>query len=280
MTTKQLELKATEIRSSIIEMLLEAGSGHSAGPLGLADVMTAMYFDVLNINPEKPDWPERDRLVLSCGHLAPLLYATMAHRGFFPREELKTLRKYGSRLEGHPNRLALPGVETSSGPLGQGISQAVGMALSGKMDEKKWRVYAITSDGEHDEGQTWEAIMLAAKYELNNLTVIVDRNNIQIDGFTEDVMPLGSLADKYRSFGWYVLEIDGHNFEEILAACRHARAVFEKPTVIIAHTIPGKGVDFMENDYRWHGTPPKGEEGKKALRELRSLRGKIMSDHD
>jgi transketolase len=280
MTTKQLELKATEIRSSIIEMLLEAGSGHSAGPLGMADIMTALYFEIMNLNPDKPDWPDRDRLVLSCGHLAPLLYATLAHRGYMSKEELLTLRKIDSRLEGHPNRLVLPGVETSSGPLGQGLSQAVGMALASKMDDKKWRVYAVLSDGEHNEGQTWEAIMLAAKYELHNLTVVIDRNNIQIDGFTEDVMPLGSLADKYRSFGWYVLEVDGHNFEEILGAFRHARAVFEKPTVIVAHTIPGKGVDFMEGDYRWHGQSPKTDQAKLALRELRTLRGKIMSEHD
>lgn len=280
MSIKQLELKATEIRASIIEILLEAGSGHSAGPLGLADVLTALYFEVMNINPEKPDWAERDRLVLSCGHLCPLLYAVMAHRGFFPKEELLTLRRIDSRLEGHPNRLALPGLETSSGPLGQGLSQAIGMALAAKIDDKKWRVYAILSDGEHDEGQTWEAVMLAAKYDLHNLTLVVDRNNIQIDGFTEDVLPLGSLADKYRSFGWYVLEVDGHNFEEIIGAFRHARAVFEKPTVIIAHTIPGKGVDFMEGDFHWHGQSPKTDQAKQALRELRTLRGKIMSEHD
>lgn len=280
MTIKQLELKANEIRASIIEMLLEAGSGHSAGPMGMADVLTALYFEILNIKPEKPDWAERDRLVLSCGHLAPLLYATLAHRGYFPEKELLTLRKLDSRLEGHPHRLALPGVETSSGPLGQGLSQAIGMALAAKLDDKKWRVYAILSDGEHDEGQTWEAIMLANKYELNNLTVIVDRNNIQIDGFTETVMPLGSLADKYRAFGWYVLEVDGNSIDEILAALRHAKAVFEKPTVIIAHTVPGRGVDFMESDYHWHGQPPNTKQGHEALRELRTLRGKIMSDHD
>jgi len=280
MTKKELELKANEIRRSIIEMLLEAGSGHSAGPLGMADIFTALYFEEMNIDPKKPDWSDRDRFVLSCGHIAPVLYATLAHRGYFPREELKTLRKFGTRLSGHPHNLDLPGIETSSGPLGQGLSQAVGMALAARMDEKKWRTYAILSDGEQDEGQIWEAVMFAGKQKLHNLTAIIDRNNIQIDGFTEDVMPLEPLADKYRAFNWYVLEVDGHNFDEILGALRHSRAVFEKPTVIIAHTIPGKGVDFMENDYHWHGKPPKTAEAKIALRELRTLRGKIIGEHE
>ena len=280
MTTKQLELQANQIRQDIIKMLLEAGSGHSAGPLGMADIFSALYFDVLNIDPKKPTWPERDRLVLSCGHICPVLYATMAHRGYFPVEELMTLRKFGTRLHGHPHNLELPGIENSSGPLGQGLSQAIGMALSAKLDNKKWRTYAVLSDGEHDEGQTWEAIMFAGKNELHNLTAVIDRNNIQIDGFTEDVMPLEPLADKYRSFNWHVLEIDGHNFEDIIAAFRHAKAVFEKPTVIIAHTIPGKGVDFMENDYHWHGKVPKSDEARLAIKELRTLRGKITSEHE
>ncbi|MDP3993015.1 MAG: transketolase [bacterium] len=280
MTTKQLELQANQIRQDIIKMLLEAGSGHSAGPLGMADIFTALYFEILNIDPKRPDWPDRDRLVLSCGHICPVLYATMAHRGYFPVEELMTLRKFGTRLHGHPHNLALPGIENSSGPLGQGLSQACGMALAAKLDKKKWRTYAVLSDGEHDEGQTWEAIMFAGKSELHNLTAVIDRNNIQIDGFTEDVMPLEPLADKYRSFNWHVLEIDGHNFEDIIGAFRHAKAVFEKPTVIIAHTIPGKGVDFMENDYHWHGKVPKSDEAKLALKELRTLRGKIVSEHE
>ncbi|MDO8650338.1 MAG: transketolase [Candidatus Berkelbacteria bacterium] len=280
MTTKRLELQANLIRQDIIKMLLEAGSGHSAGPLGMADIFTALYFEILNIDPKKPDWSDRDRLVLSCGHICPVLYASLAHRGYFPVEELMTLRKFGTRLHGHPHNLALPGIENSSGPLGQGLSQAIGMALTAKLDNKKWRTYAVLSDGEHDEGQTWEAIMFAGKNELHNLTTVIDRNNIQIDGFTEDVMPLEPLADKYRSFNWHVLEIDGHNFEDIIAAFRHAKAVFEKPTVIIAHTIPGKGVDFMENDYHWHGKPPKSDEAKLALKELRTLRGKITSEHE
>lgn len=280
MTTKELELKANEIREAIIEMLLEAGSGHSAGPLGMADIFTALYFDVLHLDPHQPKMPERDRLVLSCGHICPVLYATLAYRGYFPRTELKTLRKFGTRLQGHPGLGHLPGVENSSGPLGQGLSQAIGMALAARLDNQRWRTYAVLSDGEHDEGQTWEAIMFAGKQKLHNLTAIIDRNNIQIDGFTEDIMPLEPLADKYRAFNWHVLEIDGHNFDEIIAALRHARAVFEKPTVIIAHTIPGKGVDFMENDFHWHGIPPDAEQAKHALRELRTLRGRIMSEHE
>ena len=280
MTTKELELKANEIRTAIIKMLVEAGSGHSAGPLGMADIFTALYFELLNIDPARPTWADRDRLVLSAGHICPVLYATLAYRGFFPVEELATLRQFGTRLHGHPHNLALPGVENSSGPLGQGLSQAVGMALAARMDSKKWRAYAILSDGEHDEGQTLEAIMFAGKQELHNLTAIIDRNNIQIDGFTEDVMPLEPLADKYRSFNWHVLEIDGHNLDDIIASVRHAKAIFEKPTVIIAHTIPGKGVDFMENDYHWHGKPPKSDEAKLALKELRTLGGKIRSEHE
>ncbi|HUD20759.1 MAG TPA: transketolase [Candidatus Saccharimonadales bacterium] len=280
MTNKELELKAEEVRTSIIEMLLEAGSGHSAGSLGMADIMTTLYFEILNINPKKPDWLERDRLVLSCGHICPVLYAAMAHRGFFPLESLKTLRQFGSPLQGHPHNLDLPGVETSSGPLGQGLSQAIGIALAGRLDHAKWQVYAILSDGEHDEGQTWEAILYGAKEKLGNLTVIVDRNNIQIDGLTEEVLPLGSLKDKYQAFGWYVLEIDGHNFNEILSALRHAKAVIDQPVVIIAKTIPGKGVDFMENNFHWHGQAPDAEQAKVALRELRTLRGQILSEHD
>jgi transketolase len=280
MTTKQLELTANEIRQSIIAMLLEAGSGHSAGPLGIADVMTALYFEVMDIDPKKPSWDERDRFVLSCGHICPVLYATLAHRGFFPKDELMTLRQFGSRLHGHPTRGAIPGIETSSGPLGQGLSQAAGMAYAARLDNKKWRTYAVLSDGEHDEGQTWEAVLWAGKNQLHNLTAIIDRNNIQIDGYTEDIMPLEPFADKYRAANWHVLEVDGHSMSEIIGALRHARAIFEKPTVIIAHTIPGKGVDFMENDWHWHGKPPKAEEAKKALQELRTLRGKIRSEHE
>lgn len=261
-------------------MLLAAGSGHSAGPLGMADVFTALYFEILNINPKKPWWRERDRLILSNGHICPVWYAALAHRGYFPVSELTTLRKLGTRLHGHPHARELPGVENSGGPLGQGLSIAIGMALAGKLDQAKWRVHALLSDGEHDEGQTWEAIMFAGKNRLHNLTAWVDRNNIQIDGFTEDVMPLEPLRDKYEAFGWHVLEVDGHNFGEIINAAHTAQAIFEKPTVIICHTIPGKGVDFMEGDYKWHGIPPDKEQAKEALRELRSLRGRIRGEHD
>lgn len=276
---KKLELKANQIRQDIISMLVEAGSGHSAGPLGMTDIFTALYFNILNHDSKNPDWPKRDRLILSNGHICPVRYVTMAHAGYFPISELKTLRKLGSRLQGHPHRTALPGVETTSGPLGSGLSQATGLALAGKLDNVKWRVICLMSDGEQDAGNTWEAVMLAAKNKLHNLTALIDRNNIQIDGFTEDIMPLENLKAKYEAFNWHVIEIDGHNIEEIIAAFNQAKAIFEKPTVIIAHTIPGKGVDFMENKFEWHGKPPNKEEAKLALHELRTLKGKIKSEH-
>lgn len=278
---KEFEKKANEIRQDIIEMLLSAGSGHSAGPLGMADVFTALYFAVLNHNPKDPFWEERDRLILSNGHICPVRYATMAEAGYFPKEELATLRKFGSRLQGHPERLRLPGVETTSGPLGSGLSQAAGLAYAGKyLDKKNWRVYCVMSDGEQEAGQTWEAAMFVAKNKLDNLTAIIDRNNIQIDGFTEDIMPLEPLKEKYEAFNWKVLEIDGHNIEEVIDACNQAKAIHQKPTVIIAHTIPGKGVSFMENKFEWHGKPPKADEAKQALAELRTLGGKITSEHE
>jgi transketolase len=285
-----LELKANSIRQNIIKMLVEAGSGHSAGPLGMADVFTALFLHLLHIDPKKPDMPDRDRVVLSNGHICPVLYATMAEAGFFEVKELQTLRKFGTRLQGHPHREALPGLETTSGPLGSGLSQASGMALAAKMDKSTWRVYCLTSDGEHDEGNTWEAVMFAAKYKLDNLTAIMDRNNIQIDGLTEDVMPLENLRAKYEAFGWNVIEIDGHNMRQIVDAVEQSKTIHGKPTMILAHTIPGKGVDFMENNYLWHGAPPdssdvvgapkKGEQAKEALKELRTLRGKIRSEHE
>lgn len=276
---KFLEEKANTIRQDIIEMLVEAGSGHSAGPLGMADIFTAFYFNILRHDPKNPQWEDRDRLVLSNGHICPVLYAAMAEAGYFPKEELKTLRKYGTRLQGHPHRKKLPGLETSSGPLGEGLSQACGMAYSARMDEKKWHTYCLMGDGEQDEGEIWEAAMFAGKNKLHNLTAIIDRNNIQIDGFTEDIMPLEPLRVRYESFGWHVIDVDGHNFEEFINAIEEAQAIFEKPTLIIAHTIPGKGVDFMESKYEWHGKPPKPEEGKIALNELRTLGGKIRSEH-
>ncbi len=277
---KFLEEKANDIRQDIIMMLEEAGSGHSAGPLGMADVFATLYFHLLNHDPKNPHWADRDRVVLSNGHICPVLYATLAHAGYFPIDELKTLRKLGSRLQGHPHRLALPGVETTSGPLGCGLSQAIGMAHAAKLDGKKHRIYCLMSDGEHNEGNTWEAIMYAGKNKLSNITVIIDRNNIQIDGFTEDVMPLEPLREKYAAFNWHVIDISGHNNLAIAGAVVEAQAVHERPTVIIAHTIPGKGVSFMENDYAWHGMPPNKEQAKKAIWELRTLWGKIHAEHD
>jgi len=276
---KFLEDMASRVRRDIIEMLVEAGSGHSAGPLGMADIFTAFYFHILNHDPKKPLWPDRDRLILSNGHICPVRYAAMARVGYFPLEELRTLRKLNTRLQGHPHRTALPGVETTSGPLGSGLSQAIGVALAARLDKKKYRVYCLMSDGEHNSGNIWEAVMFAGKNRLNNLIGVIDRNNIQIDGYTEDIMPLESLRDKYESFNWHVIETDGHNIEEFVDAVKEAQAIYEKPTVIIAHTIPGKGVSFMERDYLWHGKPPTANEGKDALHELRTLRGRIKSEH-
>jgi len=271
---KKLEIKANDIRQSIIEMLVEAGSGHTAGPLGMTDIFTLFYFHILKHDPKNPLWEERDRLVLSNGHICPVLYATMAHSGYFPVEELKTLRKFGTRLQGHPHREYLPFVENSSGPLGAGLSQAVGMALSDRIDgqDKERFIYCFMSDGEHDEGNIWEGIMLAGKNKLRNLIAIVDRNNIQIDGNTEDVMPLEPIADKWRAFNWHVIEVGGHDFRALNEAVEEAQAIAEKPIVIIAHTIPGKGVRSWERDYKWHGKPPTKEEGEMALKELKDNR--------
>lgn len=281
LTIPQLEKKANEIRIDIIKMLEAAGSGHTAGPLDLSDIFAALYFNVLKHDPKNPDWEDRDILILSNGHTVPVRYATMAHAGYFPKEELKTLRKFGSRLQGHPERTRLPGMETTSGPLGSGLSQAAGMAHALKMDNigHRW-VYCVTGDGEMNEGNYWEGMMFAAKYKLNNLIVIVDRNNIQIDGNTENIMPLENLRDKWEAFGWHVQEIDGHNMESIIDACSMARAIVERPSVIIAHTIPGKGVPFMEYDYHYHGMMKNDQEAKDALKKLRSLDGKITGEHE
>jgi transketolase len=288
---RELEEIAIEIRKDIIKMLEHAGSGHSAGPLGLADIFAALYFDILKHDPKNVGWDQRDMLIVSNGHVNPVLYATMAHAGYLPKKELMTLRQFGSRLQGHPERTKLPGLENTSGPLGSGLSQAAGMALGMRMnkDHHRW-VYVVMGDGELNEGNIWEAAMFAAKYKLNNLIGIVDRNNIQIDGTTEYVMPLEDLKAKWESFGWHVIDIDGHNMEAIIDACAMARAIVEKPVVILAHTIPGKGVDFMEYDYHWHGipvgiedvagAPPKNDQAKVALKELRSLQGKVTGDHD
>jgi transketolase len=281
LTIQELELKAEAIREDIIRMLERAGSGHSAGPLGLADIFAALYFDILKHDPKKPDWPERDILLLSNGHCVPVRYAAMAEAGYFDKKELLTLRQYGTRLQGHPERTRLPGLENTSGPLGSGLSQACGMALAMRMDKQLHRwVYVVLGDGELDEGNVWEAAMLASKYKLNNIIGIIDRNNIQIDGPTEAVMPLEDLRAKWEAFGWHVVEIDGNNIEAVIDACAMARAVVEKPVMIIAHTIPGKGVDFMEYDFHWHGSPPNHEQAMKALHELRTLKGKIRSEHE
>lgn len=277
---KQLEETANRLREDVIKMVSHAGSGHIAGPLGMADIFSAFYFYILNHDPKNPGWGGRDRLVLSNGHICPVQYAALARAGYFPVEELNTLRQLGTRLQGHPHRKALPGIETTSGPLGSGISQAIGMALAARLDNKKYRVYCLTSDAEHEEGNTWEAVMFAGKNKLNNLTVVVDRNNIQIDGFTENVMPLEPIRAKYESFNWHVLEIDGHDFYEIISAVAEAQAIYEKPTVIIAHTISGRGVGFMEGDYLWHSKPFKPGEAEAALKELRTLGGKIRSEHE
>ncbi len=280
-TIEQLELKANEIRRDIIKMLEEAGSGHSAGPLGLADIFTALYFDIADIDPHNPDKPDRDMILLSNGHCVPVQYATMAHRGYFDKKELMTLRKWGSRLQGHPERTRLPGLETTSGPLGSGLSQACGMALAMRMDDQPHRmIYTVMGDGELNEGNVWEAAMLAGKYKLGNIVGIIDRNNIQIDGPTEEVMPLENLRAKWEAFNWHVLEVDGNNIANFIDACALARAIVNKPVAIIAETIPGKGVDYMEYKYQWHGKPPNHEEAKKALHELRTLGGRIRSEHE
>ena len=277
---KDLEQKALHVRELIIEMLVAAGSGHSAGPLDMADIFVALYFHILHHDPKNPDWPDRDRLILSCGHICPVRYATMALSGYFPIEELKTLRKFGSRLQGHPERLKLPGSETTSGPLGEGLAQAAGMAYAARMDGKTWRTYCVMSDGEQQAGIIWEAVMFAGKYKLSNLTAIIDRNTIQIDGNTEDIMPVDSLKAKYEAFNWHVLEVGGHNMEQFVDAVEEAKSILEKPTVIIAHTIPGRGVSFMEKKFEWHGIPPNPEQAAQALRELRTLGGKITSEHE
>ena len=280
LSTQELEKKANEVRRDIIKMLVAAGSGHSAGPLGMTDVFVALYFHIMNHDPKNALWEERDRLFLSNGHIVPARYATMAHAGYFPISRLKTLRKLGSDLQGHPERERMPGLETTSGPLGSGLAQALGYAYAARLDQKRFRVFCIDSDGEHDSGNHWEAVLFAGKNKLSNLTAILDRNNIQIDGYTEDIMPLEPLKEKYEAFNWHVLDIDGHSMEEIIGAVGHARATYEKPTMIIAHTIPGKGVSFMENRFEWHGKPPNAEEAKKALHELRTLGGKIKSEHE
>ena len=275
---KELELKANDVRQGIIRSLLSAGSGHSAGSLDMADIFTALYGAVLRHDPKNPEWPDRDRLLLSCGHIAPVRYSAMANFGYFPVDELLTLRKFGSRLQGHPERVKLPALESTSGPLGEGLAQGVGMALAAKLDRKDYRVYVVTSDAEHQCGLHWEAMMTAGKFELDNLTCIIDRNFIQIDGSTEDVMPLEPLADKYRAFNWEVIDCDGHDMGAIVNACERAKNTKGKPQVIVARTVPGKGVAYMEGDYTWHGKPPSKEQADEALRELTVARERILAN--
>jgi transketolase len=278
-TVRTLKLHANDIRQGIIRSLVAAGSGHSAGPLDMADVFAALYFHILRHNPADPEWADRDRLLLSCGHIAPVRYSAMAYAGYLPVEELTTLRKFGSRLQGHPERMRLLALETTSGPLGEGLAQGAGMALAAKMDEAKWRTYVVTSDAEHQCGLHWEAVMTAAKFKLDNLTCIIDRNFIQIDGSTEDVMPLEPLAEKYRAFNWEVFECDGNDIAEFIATVEKAKDVRGKPQVVIANTLPGKGVTFMEGDFRWHGKPPDRKQADEALSELSEQR-ELLVKHE
>jgi len=276
---KELEEKANEIRISLIEELTEAASGHTAGPLGMADIFTALYFHVLNHDPKNPKWEDRDRLILSHGHIVPIRYAAMAHAGYFPMEELKTLRKFGSNLQGHPERVRIPALESTSGPLGSGLGQAAGIAYGARMDGKKFRTYCLMSDGEQQAGNIWESAMFAGANQLSNLTAVLDRNNIQINGMTEDTMPLEPMREKYEAFNWHVIEIDGNNIREFVDAVEESKAVYEKPTCIIAHVVPGKGIKEIEFDYTWHGKSPKKEEAERFLTELRELGNTISDSH-
>lgn len=263
-----LQEEAKKIRKNIVKMLGEAGSGHPGGSLSAADIVAVLYFHELRLDPSRPDWPDRDRFVLSKGHAAPVLYAALAGRGFFPETELMTLRKWGSRLQGHPDMRKVPGVEMSTGSLGQGLAAANGMALAARLDNRDYRVYALLGDGELDEGMIWEAAMAAAHYKLDNLTAFVDHNGLQIDGPITQVMSPEPVADKWRAFGWHVLSIDGHDMKQIIDALDEAKATKGKPTMIVAETVKGKGVSFMENQVDWHGTAPKPDQVEIALAEL------------
>lgn len=266
---QELEKKARKIREDIIEEVYSAKSGHPGGSLSVADILTVLYFREMNIHPENPDWEDRDRFVLSKGHCSPALYSCLANRGFFPIEDLKTFRNINSYLQGHPDKNKIPGVDMTTGSLGQGLSAANGMAIAGKMDKKDYRVYCVLGDGEIEEGQVWEAAMAANKYKLDNLCVMVDNNNLQIDGTIEEVMSSYPIDEKFRSFGFQVINIDGHDMEEIIKAFEVAKNVKGKPTCIIAKTIKGKGVTFMENQAGWHGKAPNEEQYKQAISEMR-----------
>ena len=268
MEIKELENKAKEIRKSIIKQVYFAGSGHPGGSLSIADIMAVLYFDELRINEKEPKWEDRDRLILSKGHCSPALYASLAERGFFEKEELKTFRNIKSNLQGHPDMNKVPGVDMTSGSLGQGLSVANGIAISGKMENKDYRVYCILGDGEIEEGQIWEAAMTSSKYKLDNLCVIIDNNNLQIDGKIADIINPYPIDEKFKSFGFYVLTIDGNNIEEILEGFKQAKLNKNKPTCIIAKTIKGKGVSYMEDQVDWHGKAPNEEQYNKAMEEL------------
>lgn len=275
---KRLELIANKLRQHVITSVAHAKSGHQGGPLGTAEIFTVLYFHELRHDPKNPMWEDRDRLFLSNGHICPIRYAAMAEAGYFPVEELMTLRKLGSRLQGHPERVRMPALESTSGPLGSGLAQAVGTAHAAKMDGKKWRTYCVTGDGEHDEGIMWEAIHFAGKNKLDNLVVIVDRNYIQIDGNTEDVMPLDPFEDKYKAFGWHVIGCSGNDINDVVRALEEAKTLMTKPVAIVAHTTPGKGVSYMENNYLWHSQPFKAGEAEKALEELKAEEARITAE--
>jgi transketolase len=275
---KRLELISNKLRQHVITSVAQAKSGHQGGPLGMAEVFTVLYFHELKHDPKNPMWEERDRLILSSGHICPIRYAAMAEAGYFPVEELMTLRKLGSRLQGHPERTRMAALESTSGPLGEGLAQAVGMAYAAKMDGKKWRTYCITGDGEHDEGIMWEAIHFAGKNKLDNLVNIVDRNYIQIDGNTEDVMPLDPFEAKYKAFGWHVVGCSGNDIADVVRALEEAKTLATKPVVIVAHTTPGKGVSYMENNYLWHSQPFKAGQAEQALDELKAEEARITAE--
>ncbi len=269
-TIKELEEMASATRQDVIKMLAQAGSGHPAGSLSSTEIFVALYFFIMRHDPKRPEWAERDRLIVSHGHTCPAQYSVMAEAGYFSRAELKTYASLGSPLQGHPERLRLSGIETTSGPLGCGLAQAAGYALAARLDNTRFRVYCTSSDGEHNEGNHWEAVLFAGKYKLANLTLFVDRNRIQIDGTTEAVLPLDPLVDKYKNFGWNALEIDGHNFEAIIDAVDKARKFHQGPTVVIANTVAGRGVSFMEGKSEWHAKAPNKKEAKQALEELKN----------
>ena len=268
MNIEELTKKTVEIRKGIIEAVYHAQSGHPGGSLSIADILTVLYFHEMRIKPEEPDWEDRDRLILSKGHCSPALYSCLANRGYFPIEDLKTVRKIDSYLQGHPDKNKVPGVDMTTGSLGQGLSAANGMAIAGKMNKKDYRVYCILGDGEIEEGQIWEAAMTSSKYKLDNLCVIVDNNNLQIDGTIEEVMSPYPIDEKFRSFGFEIIKIDGHDIEEIIKAFEVAKNIKDKPTCIIAKTIKGKGISYMENQVGWHGKAPNEEQYKEVITEL------------